>query len=74
VARYAQGGFSIFIAAGTAGFVGDAFTYLSAISARRIDSSRTILQYFVIFHAGYMPTQLPPSIMDSCLPGLLYVT
>ena len=65
-------GFSIFIAAGMAGFIGDMFTYTTAAFQLAISiHPDALLNYWGIFMLGYLPTQLPLAIMEFVFTGLV---
>jgi len=67
-----RGGFSIFIAAGMAGFIGDAFTYITAAFQLAISiHPEALFNYWGIFMLGYLPTQLPLAIMEFVFTGLV---
>lgn len=65
-------GFGIFVAAGTAGFIGDAFTYITAAFQLAISiHPDALFRYWGIFMLGYLPTQLPLAIMEFVFTGLV---
>jgi cobalt/nickel transport system permease protein len=67
-----RGGFSIFIAAGMAGFIGDMLTYITAAFQLAISiHPEALFNYWGIFMLGYLPTQLPLAIMEFVFTGLV---
>ena len=65
-------GFSIFIAAGMAGFIGDMLTYITAAFQLAISiHPDALINYWGIFMLGYLPTQLPLAIMEFVFTGLV---
>ena len=62
----------IFWAAGSAGLVGDLFTYVtSAFQLALSIYPAELFRYWGIFMLGYMPTQLPISIIEFMFTGLI---
>jgi len=65
-------GFSIFIAAGMAGFIGDILTYITAAFELAVSiHPEAVFRYIGIFMLGYLPTQLPLAIMELVFTGLV---